>query len=507
MSRTENTLRNFSSAAIVHVIGSLLSVISRLAFVKVLGENYLGLSGVAGNLISMLSLAELGIGSAITFSLYKPLAEHDVERLKTIMHFYKRAYRLIALTVFTFGIALLPLLNVLIKDGKQIEHLHFVFFLHVVNASSSYLITYKSTLLTADQKNYCLFKINTAFSFASIAAQIGMLFISRSYTVYLVTQIFMTFIQRVVINRFVTREYPFLNEPCNAKLPAEDKKVIGKNIRALIVHKIGDYFVNSTDNLIISACLSLAISGYYSNYLLIFTTINGIIVMLFNSMTASYGNLLASNETSRQYQIYREANFLAFWLYGFSAICFFYLCNPFLTLVFGKNFTFEWPIVLLLIINNYMTGMRVPVFTVKSAAGIFSEDRFVPLVQSAVNLGVSIIAANYIGLAGVFLGTFVSALLPSFYRPYLVYKRVFQKSYIYYLKDYFLQMLTVTVAGLITGCGVYVVNLFFHGVFGFAINMLVCAVVPNIVFFALYRKTSELQELVGIARRLLKRMH
>lgn len=505
MSRTSNTIKNYASSFSVSTLSSLVSVVSRLVFVSVLGENYLGMNSVASNLISMLSLAELGIGSAITFSLYKPLAEADATKIKQLMRYYRIAYRVIAAVVFVVGVAMIPFLDVLIKDAGQIEHLELLFFLYVVNAASSYLISYKTVLLTADQKSFKLTKINVIFVFLIPLVQIAALLLTKDYIIYILVQIGFTFLQRVIINRFVTKEYPVLQEKCTDKLPEQDRKAITKNVKALVFHKIGDYCVNGTDNLIIANLLSLAIAGYYSNYLLIFSTVGNIISMLFSSMTASFGNLLASEGVERKHQVFKTTNFIAFWLYGFSAVCFFNLCSPFIELVFGKNFVLSMPVLAVLVINSYMAGMRIPVFTVKSAAGIFNEDKYVPLIQAAINLAVSIAAAKAFGLFGVFLGTVVSGLIPSFYRPYLIYKKEFHADWKLYLRDYIFQFLVV---GVIAVAVQMLIQATLSGtslLVRLIISMLYCTFIPNLVFLLLYFKSKEMKYLINAVKGLFGR--
>ena len=491
MSRTQNTIKNFMSSAWLQLLGTALSFVSRIVFLKILGETYLGLSGVANNALAMLSLAEMGIGSAITFSLYKPLAENNTEKIKSIIAFYKHTYRKIALVVFCFGIALIPLLGVIISDAKKIENFYLVFFLHVLTAASSYLINYRATLLAADQKNYKLITANSVFSILTVGAKIAAVLIFKDYLAFLIASLLVPFVQRFYVHGYVGKQYPYLKDSNIIPIDKEEKNGITKNISALFVHQIGNYCVNGTDNLIIASVLSLAVAGRYSNYLLLFTTINGIISMLFNSMTSSFGNLIASNDSNHAFKVYRAADFIGFWLYGFSAVCFVCLSNPFLTLVFGKDFTFTMPVVVLLVLNNYMVGMRIPLFTVKSASGIFREDRFVPIIQSVVNLVVSIVAAKLIGVAGVFLGTLVSGLLPSFYRPHLVYKKTFKLSSVLYYKEYGIRIVIITTITALMYGVCRLIFVIMPALPAFCVATVVCGIIPNVLFFVLFRKREE----------------
>ena len=307
------------------------------------------------------------------------------------------------------------------------------------------------------------------------------------------------------INCFITKEFPLLKRKAEDRLEESELKVIIKNVKAMLWHKLGEYCINSTDNIIISMFLSIKLVGYYSNYLLIINMVNAYVHMLFNNMTASMGDLIASESPERRWRVFRKVNFLGMWLYGFVSVCFYILLNPFIELWIGTEYVLQNIIVFTLVIVNYMSSMRIPPFIVKSAAGLYAEDKFVPIIQSAINLVVSVVLARKIGLLGVFLGTFISGILPSFYRPYLIYKKVFIRKSIDYYKDY-LKNLTVLVVVIfiIEAIGNMIAGV--PMVVAFVIKMILCVFVTNFIFWFVYHKKQEYKELREIGRGIVKKI-
>lgn len=501
--RIKNTLRNFGTGLGTTLVSNMLSFVSRTVFISILGTSYLGVNGLLANVLSMLSLAELGIGTAINFSLYKPIADNDEKKISILMNFYKVAYRWIGLLVFGVGLILMLFLDVIIKDPGDVKHLRLIFFIYLVNTSYSYFMTYKVTLLNANQKGYMLARTNICFNIITVCSQILILILTKNYIVYLLVNMICLFIQRLYINNKVVKLYPILKEKTTEKLPKEELRTITKNVKAMMLHKIGDYCINGTDNIIISAFISVGVVGLYSNYAMLIGMVNGIIVMFFNSMTASMGHLIAIETNERKKEIFELINFIGFWLFGFATVCFYNLLNPFIELWLGKEYLVSQGILVIVILNYYLTGMRVPVHTVKAASGLYDEDKYTPLIQSVVNLSVSIILVQKWGLAGVFMGTLVSSVvLPCWQRPYIVCKHALKTS----AKGYFIKYLKYLITVIISTVGIaallnrYLVE---STIVNFIIRMIICTILPNIIFIILYRKTYEFKQILDIADNMM----
>ena len=501
--RVKNSLRNFASGLGTMLVSNILAFVSRTVFIYILGKSYLGINGLLTNVLSMLSLAELGVGTAINFSLYKPIAENDEKKISMLMNFYRVAYRWIGVLVFAVGLIIMPFLHVIIKDPGDVQNIKLIFFIYLLNTASSYFITYKTTLLEAYQKGYLITKINILFNTIIVISQMIILVLTKSYIAYLLVNMILLFVQRVYVNKKIGKLYPIVNVKSDEKLPKKELNQIVKNVKAMMFHKIGDYCINGTDNIIISTFISVSMVGIYSNYSMVITMVNGILVMLFNSMTASMGNLIAVGSDKRKREIFDIVNFIGFWLFGFATICFYNLLNPFIELWVGKEFLISQSILVVILLNYYLTGMRVPVATLKNAAGLYDEDKFTPIIQSVVNLVVSIILVQKWGLAGVFMGTLVSSVvLPCWQRPYIVCKYALNTSSKGYFKKYikYLFVVILCTVGIAFICNRF---LFETTMINFILRMGICTIIPNCLFILLFRKTDEFKEIINIMDNML----
>ena len=293
MGRTEATLKNFIWSIVSTVVSLLLNFVARTILVKTLGNQYVGVNGLFSNILGFLSLAELGIGTAIGFNLYKPLAENDTKKIQAYINFYRKAYRIIAAVVCLVGLALIPFLPVIVKGGEGIEHLTVIYLIFIFNSVSSYLITYKSTIVSADQKNYKITNINTVVNFITIFFQILVLLFLKNFIIYLLVYAVICLIRNIYVNNYYTiKHYPYLKEKNDERLTKEEKKTIFTKIRALMYHKIGEVVIYQTDSIIISSMINVTTFGFVSNYLMVINVIRNLIHLFFSSIPASNGNLI-----------------------------------------------------------------------------------------------------------------------------------------------------------------------------------------------------------------------
>lgn len=503
MSRLENTSKNFVYSIAGTILTSLLGFITRYVFVKRIGIEYVGANGLFTNVLSMLSLTELGLGSAIAFSLYKPLAENDTETIKSLMLFYKKAYRIIAIAIFSLGLCLIPFLKYIIKNPGKIEHVTWIYLIFLYNTSISYVFSYKTTLLNADQKTYLMTGFNMKIGVCTALIQLIVMVIFENYYIYLLSAAVINTCQWFFINRFIYKRYPYLQEIKVSPLSPSILKTIVTNVKAMVFHKVGELCINQTDNIIISAFISIGAVGLYDNYYTIIGIISRLANALFNAATASLGNLIATEGNEKRYSVFKAYNFLGFWVYSWTGICLFVLLTPFVELWLGKEYIIDGLTITLVMVNYYLVGMRTTVGNIKMAAGLYSQDQWVPIAQAIINLAVSILAVRKMGLAGVFLGTVVSSIsIPCWYRPIVVYKYAFDKPVKEYFRSYVLY-------ALITGANyflVYIINSLLietkiSNVFGvFFLKMICCAIIPNATIVLLFRKTDEFQYIIGIIR-------
>lgn len=436
MSKIKFAFKNFIWSTASTLIVTLLNFFIRTVFIRYLSTTYLGLNGLFTNVLGMLSLAELGFGTAISFKLYEPLAKQDNEKIKSLMLFYKKAYRLIAFIITIIGLMLVPFLPYITKGVDQSININLIYLIFLFNTVSSYLLTYKSTLLNADQRNYMLTKINLFFTLSTLIIQLIYLMIFKSYYGYLFIACITGLIKNIYINYFVVKQFPFLNEKNAVNLPKYEVKEIMSKIKATTMHKFGDVCINQTDNIVVSTFIHIDLVGLISNYTLIINTLNTLIFGFFTACIGGLGNLFVTTSSKDYFKIYKIYDFLAFCFFGFSSVALYFLLSHFIIIWIGSDFILEKSTIFLMCLNVYLVGLRVPLGNIKQITGVVEPDRYAPLIQSIVNLVISVLGAHYIGINGIYLGTIISSLIPNIWRPIIVFKYIFKISSKKYFKDF-----------------------------------------------------------------------
>lgn len=493
--RTKNALKNISGSFFNNLLLNILRFISRTIFIKVLGETYLGINGMLSNVLGILAFADLGIGSAISFSLYKPLAEKDNEKIKSLMRFYKKAYIVVALVVLTAGLVILPFLYFFVKDGTGVPNLRLYYLLFLANMVIGYLFSYKRTLIIADQKEYKIVPIIMLSNLLLTIFQIIVIIVFKNYFIYLLVQTFFVLFENIFINIYVNKEYKDLNLKNAEKIDKEELKPIKKNIKALIYHKVGNYFVNSTDNLIISKFLGLSVVGLYSNYYLIINMINTFIYSALNSVISVMGNVNAKESKEKKYDVFRTINFLVFIVFAICGLCLYNLLDIFVGKIWiGDKFLIDGGSVLAICLVFFINGIMQTNDAIKSSAGLYDKDKWVPIVQSIINIVVSIVLVKYLGLCGVFIGTIASAMFVMFVKPHIIYKYIFEKKAWSYYLTFFKQILVLIIAGFITKW-IISFDLIENAILAFIVYGLLSVIVLSFIIYIVYRNSFEYKDL------------
>lgn len=501
--RVKNSLINVSVGIGSQLIITILSFISRTVFIDNLGINYLGINGLFTNILSMLSLAEAGIGASIIYSLYKPVAENNEGKILALMRLYKRAYMIIGLVVFLIGVALLPFLKYFTKDSG-VSHLYLIYIIFLLNTCASYFFAHKISFLNVCQKGYIVTSIYSISSILTGVVRITILVLTKNYILYLVIDFLIIISTSYVLGIVVNRIYPFLKKKISSPLDKETKQSIIKNVKALVLHNIGGYVVFGTDNLLISSFVSIAAVGLYSNYYMIINIVRTFISQVFNNITYSVGNLVAEETKDKIYQIFKVTLLCNFWIYSFCIIGMFILLEPLISLWLGSKFLLGKSVLMVLLANLYISGMRRSIATVKTTAGIFHEDRYAPFIEAVINLGLSIILVKHFGIAGVFLGTFISTILVPFWiAPYLVYKKTFEKPVVFYFIRYSVLAVIGCIALFLTDSISHFASFTHNPYVNFLLKACVCLIIPNVVYTIAFYKTSEFKYLLQIVKNLL----
>lgn len=502
MTRTQASLKNLFTAFIGQAAGILISFIARRAFLDCLDEQYLGISGLFSNIITVLSLAELGVGSAMTFALYKPLAENDIPLIKSLMGLYKKAYNAIGAAVLVLAVIFVPIYPLFMDEVPHIPHLTAIYLLYAANTGVSYFFTYKRTLIICDQKRYVATIYRYSFYFALNVAQIVALYATKNYLLFTALQLVFTVLENIAVSRAADKMYPYLKEKDILPLPEDIFADIKKNIKAMLMHKIGGIVVMSTDNILISKLVGIVSTGIYSNYYLITSALEKVINQIFTSLSAGVGDLNAADkDKSRLMTSFYRVFFMNFWIMGFSFVCLVCLFNPFICLwLKTDSLIFGMDTAVLISAVFFLTGMRKTVLTYREAAGAFYYDRYKPIVESVVNIIASVILARYMGVSGIFLGTVISTLTVCIWvEPYVLFKHVFRSS----PKKYFCRLLLYTaVTAAVCALTYFVCGLISipSPLWNFIARVLVCAILPNIIFLALFGRTEEFSFFLKLIR-------
>ena len=494
-SRTEYSILNMMTGVGGYAINTVIGFICRMVFVRCLSADYLGVNGLFTNLLTVLSLAELGIGNAVVFALYKPLAEHDEEKIASLVKFYGTAYKIIGLVVALVGIAMIPFLNVIITEQPAIrESLYLLYVINLFNTSSTYFFSYRSSLIIAAQQNYIVGGINYIITILQSLLQMAVLILTHNYLWYLLIQTVGTFLYNVIISKIAVIKFPYIKEKDIQPLDEKERKTLFENIRDLMIYKISGLLVNSTDNILITFFKGLTITGVASNYTLLVNTINSLLGQIFNGLTASIGNHNALETNEKKYEMFSFLNLLNFWIFGWASLGIIFCSSDIVELCFGKEYTLPIYIPLIMAANFFTTGMLNAVWTYKHTMGLFRYGRFLQLFTGILNIVFSLLLGHYWGLFGILAATFVARLFTSiWYDPYAIFVHGFRMSPIGYLKKYIYYLIVLGMAAICCGLSFKVIqgNIFIQVLS----KIVLCSIVTNVIFYLSFYKTKEFEKI------------
>ena len=421
------------------------------------------------------------------------------------MRMFRTFYRITAGVVLSVGLCLIPFLDILMKDRPDVDHLIIIYLLYLLNSFVSYLLIYKKILVDAHQMNYITVMYHNGFLVLQDICQIIVLLLTRNFILFLIVAVVCTMSGNICMSRKADRLFPYLKEPCKEQLLQEERRDIFKNVKAMLMHKIGNVVVNNTDNLLISSFVGVVTAGIYSNYYLIIGSVRQVLDQAMLGVAASVGNLGVTEEKEKVGQIFDRLFFVGYWLFGFAGVCLLELLNPFVELAFGERYLFRKEIVLILCINFCINGMRRAVLIFKESMGLFWYDRYKAVAEAVLNLVISVLLVTKFGVAGVFAGTFCSTVLTSVWvEPYVIYKYRLEKPVTEFFAKYagYLGVMAV-----VWGITEYCCRFISGQVFLVLICRLgICLIVPNILLWLIYRRTVEWKELWNLLKRISGRV-
>ncbi len=476
-SRSSNSKRNLFYGLLGRFVILLLQFVSRTIFIHFLGEEFLGVNGLYGNILNVLSLAELGIDNVMLYSFYKPIAENDKEKIVGLLNYYKKIYRIIATVVLLVGLSIVPILGHIVNSELPHSKLILYYLLFLLNSVVSYLVTYKATFVKADQNIYVVSNNTTIFTILRHVLQTVFLLITRNYTVYLIVQVCCTIWANFRLSLKADKMYPFIK----TKGAADDseKATIWQNIKYALLYKVSNILIGNTDNILISVLVSTTAVGYYSNYSMFIFNISVLINMLVTSVFSSFGNLYSTGDTEKCYHLFGATVLFFQWLATVCSLCFFTIFNDFIALWAGKEFVFGTATVFVIVLNFYNETVLNPLWLYRETMGLFKEVRYIRIYTGMINLVLSVVLGRIYGIFGILISTFIAiSCTYSWYEPYVILKTLGKS-----VKEYWLSQLTYSsLAALSFVITVFLCSFLNHGWIDIILKIGISGTVSTLVF-------------------------
>lgn len=501
-SRTINSFRNMIFGVGYQLLSIILAFVNRSVFIFTLGVSYLGISSLFSEILTMLSMADLGFGVALTYSMYKPLANKDYDQLAGLTHLYAKVYRTIAVVVFTIGVILIPFLNYIVNLKHPIPYIKLYYFMYLLNTVASYLVIYKTSILDADQKDYILNKYRSIFGITQTVFMTLFLWFTHSFFIYLLIQIIFTYVQNFYCSYIAEKEYPFIKK--NVHLPLKNVKDIFKNLYSVFVYKVSYVMLTATDNTIISIFIGTDMVGYYSNYSMLTTRVITMLNAIFYAFTSSIGNLIVTEKPKKRYETFLSIQSLSLILAIFCVLCVALLAQDFIYVWLGSKYLISRDIFIAILINLYLQIILFPIWTFREATGLYLKTKYVMLLCAIINVILSILLARPFGVAGVLIASAIARLVTYFWlEPIYLFKKYFTNSSLMYFWEIFKNLLVLLVALFIFEK----INLYFKSTtwIEFFIKTIVVSLVSAIFSIAIYYKSKGAMLIFSHVKQVFKR--
>ena len=476
MGRTRRAFVNIIWGFIEKMITLICPFIIRTIMIYKLGNEYLGLNGLFTSILQVLSLAELGFGDAIVFSMYKPIIENDNKMLSALLNLYKKVYRIIGMVILCVGFLILPFITKFVKGGYPSEvNIYVLYCIYLFNTVISYfLFAYKESLLKAHQRNDVNSRILSGCNIVMYVLQIIVLLLFSNYYLYIVIMPVTTIVLNCVRSLFVKKMYPQI--VCEGHIEKDAVIGLSKRIIGLTLNKLAQVCRNSFDSIIISSFLGLVILARYQNYYYIISALTVMVSIITTAVGAGIGNSIAAETVEKNYSDYKEFLFIYNWIACFCTVCMLCLYQPFIELWVGKSNVLPLSTVILCCIYFYTMKLGDIAAVYRQAAGIWWEDKFRPIVESVVNLAVNIVLVKYIGVDGVLVSTIISIVCINIpWATYVLFKVYFKMS----IKEVFFKYIRYFIETTVLCAVVYGICSRING------NLLVVLVVRTIICIGL----------------------
>ncbi|WP_088188414.1 oligosaccharide flippase family protein [Desulfosporosinus sp. FKA] len=502
-SRTGKTIRNTMVTMLCQFVYLLLSFICRTIFTNMLGAEYLGINGLFTNILTILSFAELGFGSALVYRMYAPLANNDFNKVRQYLRLYKKVYNVILIVITVIGVLLIPALPYFVEAPNVKENLTLLYVLYLIQTLVSYVYVYKKSVLIADQKNYIVNIYTQVFNILMNVAQCAFLVISHDFVIYCMINIACNLLNNVFCSIRANKEYPYITETVEGTLTDEEVKGLITDVKGLLLTKVASTAFSGTDNIFISAFIGIKYVGILSNYTMLFTIINTVMNKVFDSVTSSIGNLVVTGNKKQTEQVLKRIFFLNTSLYGYVCIGMLLLLREFVTKIwFSNEYAMAQSLITLILIEFFFRSIHYPLYTTRNAMGCFSQYKWVFGFAAVLNICLDFVLVKPMGVSGLYLATILCRGITYFVDVWVIYHMEFEKSAFSYFK------LIIQWLIFLSLCGVVLTWIFsfvgIEGICGFAIKILITTLVYAGFYFSIYSHTEEFCYFWNILQNLTK---
>lgn len=501
-SRTSNSVRNAIISICSQAILLIINFVTRTFFIQYLGVEILGINSLYANLLNLLSMAELGFGSAIIYGMYKPIKERDKIKICALLNFYKKVYRVVIIIIFSLGIAIVPFLQYIVNSELPYSNVLMYYLLFLANTLCSYLFAYKSSVIIAHQKSYITKLILSSCAIVKFIAQLIAIIVFQNYIAFLLIEIVATFSNNLICSILADKLHPYIKQ--KSELTKPEKTKIYKNVGSIFLYKVSGTVLNNTDNIYISTLINTTMVGYYTNYYTVTSALSNLIFIIFNSVTASVGNLMVEKDHQKKSDVFMQLNFICFIFTAICTVCLFGLLESFISLWIGSEFILDPWITGIIIANFYLYTMQNPVWVYRDTTGLFKDASKDTIYLTISNIVLSFIFGKLFGLFGILFATFISRLLiTAWHQPYLLYKKVLHTS----MRDFIIKNLYYIFIVLVCLIPTFFIKSLFpsHSLPMFILKAILMLSVDGVLLFLFLYKTKEAKKLFSQLKRLLSR--
>ena len=502
--RTKNASRNIFFGVILKAYQILVPFLMRTAMIYLMGVQYLGLNSLFTSVLQVLNLAELGVGSAMVYSMYKPIAEDDDTTICALMKLYRTYYRVIGLVIAVVGCVLTPFIPYLIKSDVPAGLNIYILYLLNLGATvlSYWLFAYKNSILQAHQRVDVVSKVTLVTSTIQYGLQLFVLWAFHNYYLYVIVMLATQALTNIVAAICADKLYPQFKP--RGKVDKILVQRINQRIKDLFTSKIGAIIYDSADTIVISAFLGLTVLAVYQNYFYILNSITGLIAVVFAACTAGIGNSIVVESKEKNYQDLNKFTFIITWVAGFCSVCLLCIYQPFMELWVGKDLMLSLSAVVCFVIYFFVRQFNGLFNLYKDASGMWHEDRLRPLAAALTNLVLNLILVQFIGIYGILLSTVLAILCVGM--PWLLHNLftvIFEKKHMWH----FIGGLAKYTFVVFFSCLVtyFICSRFSLGVIPtILVRGVICLIVPNLIYYLAFRKTKVFQQSLQLVDKMTK---